>query len=525
MKKQQIHLVWGSACLGLVGLTYGLAALEEPSEPSVGPPAVRLALRPQASTTRQRALTPSAGAALTSRASSAPRATGPQAGVLEATSSSTPSEPPSAALGGAPAPFEPAPLEALRPIVDPQVAVALDPEAEALVRLLFRLRLAEGTEPKQFVAEVIANILNSLTDADKERLILALTAFDPTQKLWQYYGEGVASANLVAAHREAYDRDPSEDNFASLVEILNYQNPEGLDSQLIERLLRAHPGDESLESLLVSSAPQRAAEVFAHDGLSANERRLLIGVAARTDPSKAAAQTLELFALERQVSDLVSAMELDPKAAERFLLERRGDPVWEQLASIARLQISYDSGDSQASARAFAASWEQLSPGNLVEVLEIVANNSESWTALQSQALTRVVAAGNPELTQRVLDFAPTRERWRILAATNQRIEPGDTGNLEAERFVEFLDEEPFTAREMLATFFQIYPVLEPRDALYIAQSFQSKGDSAAAKQVLEQARLTPFVRLARQRLAEGFNLEELEEEPEETPEMESEDE
>ncbi|MBL4844560.1 MAG: hypothetical protein JKY65_03460 [Planctomycetes bacterium] len=513
MKKQQVHLSWGCICLAMVGLTYGLTGVEESRNGPAERPAVRF-LSPRANATPRTppalAAPPNSGTQATlapvlaaSERRSAPARVDLAAGNLAA----GPAVAPSAA---------PNQLKGPRPVAPAPVAITLDPDAEALIRSLFRLRREEDYEQQEYVTEAVSSIMNGLTDPQKYQLILALTAYAPRQDLWQSHVGGTVSDELVAIRSSAYDRAPTDENLESLLGLLNYQSAKELDSRLVERLLRSHPDNRILQSLFAQSSPERAAEVFGRNGLSEYERRLLVGVVAREDVVKAAALSLELFAEERSVDDLVTAMEYDPRAVEAFLQQREGDPIWRELATMARLQMSYGSDETRDSARIFATSWEQLSPENLVDALEISLDYSESWTPFQSKALTRIVATGNAELVGRVLELAPTRERWKVLVGTNYKIEPGDDSNLEAERYAEFLDDEPFAARGMLQTFFQVYPVLEPQDALMIAQSFQSKGDAETAKEVLGRSRMTTFIKKAKRHLADGLSLEELDVDDEE---------
>ncbi|MBL4844563.1 MAG: hypothetical protein JKY65_03475 [Planctomycetes bacterium] len=508
MRKQQIHLAWGSICLAMVGLTHGLTAAEgsRDKDQSARRPAVRFV--PLQASAAPKTPFASPGAALVAPPSSATQAT-----LSPSLASGRRSPPAQANLAVAgdptPAPFR---VEGPGLVPDAQFAIALHPEAEALVRALFRvrLRLDRAPDPRDFVAEIVLEIAHSLPSRDARRLILALTAYVPGQDTCEHDGDGTARNEFVAIRTSIYDRAPTSENLERLLGLLKSRSADQLDPRLIERLLRSHPDNDTLQRLFVRSAPERAAEVFGRDGLSESERRLVVGLVAREDVVKAAALALELFAEERNVDDLITAMKHDPKAVEAFLRQRKGDPTWRELATLARLRISYGSDETRESARVFARSWELLSPESLVEALDISTGYGNTWTPFQGKALTRIVESGDAELVERALQLAPTRERWRVLAGTNYKIESDDS-NPEAQRYLRFISREPFAARGMLPSFFQIYPVLEPQDALWIAQSFQSKGDAGAAREVLERARVTTFIQKAKRHLARGFSLDELE--------------
>lgn len=294
-----------------------------------------------------------------------------------------------------------------------------------------------------------------------------------------------------------------------IVKVLAHQNSDALDGELIERLLRSDPKSTTLQEMLVSAAPGRAAEVFAQGGLSLSERRSLLGVVP-DDDSQAAAQALLILEESLHHWDLITAFEFDATVTQAFLDQRRGDPTWRDLELLARLELIYEQPQF-AQVAFFTANWRKLSLGNLVLALRIL-DSEPFWSPAQSEALARIVAGGTSDQVRSALDSAPRRERWPVLSQKNWTANPsfGEPA-FEAERYGVHLQEDPFAARKLLGRFFQVCPLLEQEGALILARSFQAKGDAKAAMEVLEHAPRTPFFQTAREHLAGGFSLEDLE--------------
>lgn len=515
---QRIHLAWASVSLAMVGVGFGLGSLEagSPESPRAPAQAAESARSPSPESPPQAAPTTQTPAPVSAVSSAAPQ--------VERSEPSAPTQPAALAQGGAAAPTVPARHTTPAPLpVQPGPApVLLDPDAEALVRILLRLRLESHTEDpetpeersarqRDFVQDTIQNMFWRLEEEQKIPIYVALAALLPSEQHWQNYGSTVPP-DLLNVRRAAYERERTPKSLEVLVELLERADPEGLDHRWVEELARENPNHADLQSLLATIAPERAAKVFAEGGLTRGERELLIDVVGREDSAAAAQLALELLVESFDVDHLVSALEYDPRGTASFLQQRRGDPRWEELAAMAHLQRAYGEAETQAqNMEAVAKYWRQLSPKRLPEVLYMLEDGS--WTPLEGEILEVILAQGDPELASNLEHLLPPELQWK-LRARQDRLE-GEEWEVEAEvqYFLEFLDEAPFKARASLEDLYQAVPQPSSLGAFRLASSFQEKGDSESAVAILQRAQAGKLTSAARAQLEAGLSLSDIDEE------------
>lgn len=393
----------------------------------------------------------------------------------------------------------------------------LDPDAEALVRLLFRLRLDPSRGPDgadargrqlSFVREAVSDMLWSLAEEQKNKIYVALAALHPDQGHWSSYGE-TPPAELLRVRRMAYEQRRTPEALEALIRLLDEAEAETLDKAWIESLARAHPERAELQRLLATVAPERAAQVFAEGGLTRRERELLIDVVGQKDVAEAARMARELLLESFEVEHLVSALGYDPEGTARFLAARRGDPRWEELGAMARLKRVYENSDDTAQIVAeVERSWRQLSPQRLPEVLEML--EDASWTPVEREILDAILASGDEDMIDNVGYLAPPEVQWKLRARTDRLEGEEFDVEIEVERFLEFLNEVPFTARASLEDLYRVVPRPGERGAFRLAESFQSKGDPETAKAILERAPAGRLTEAAQRQLKAGLSLEDL---------------
>ncbi len=508
---QRIHLAWASVSLVMVGVGFGLGSLEaEPSaaaaSASPAPNAPSLAGSPLATAPSRAEVT--SGAPLAARR---PLAQGPT--TKAAAQQASPQQPPRAAPGQIVAArhVDPAHLEL------PPAPVYLDPDAESLIRILLRLGLDdEGSSQsprvrqQRFVREVIQRMFYDLKEEQKTPIYVALAALLPNQQHWQNYGSTPPPA-LLETRRRAYELRRTPENLNLLVTLLTQVEAGTLDKRWIEELARENPDHAELQTLFAAVAPGRAAGLFAEGGLTLRERELLVDVVGRRDGAAAARLALELLRESLDVDHLVSALSYDPEGTASFLQARRGDPVWEELGAMAKLQQAYEKTETQVQTHAVVVQyWQQLSPKRYPMVLEMLAD--ESWTPLEAEILAAVLASGDEELIASVKYLAPPELGWKLRAREDRR-EGTEWGvEVEVERFMQFLEEVPFRARASLEDLYRVLPQPSSRASFRLASSFQEKGDPATAKAVLQRAQEGKLTSAARAQLAAGMSLEDLNE-------------
>lgn len=520
-------LAWGGVSLAMVGLGFGLGSLEAADTPPTSSPigavasrAWELASAPESApgSLPQRASGSSLGSSSPVSAHGSSLAIQAQAPVASARASApqastAPSLPPLPILEARPAP------------------ILLDRDAEALVRILMRVELTSSedesledrTERRQeFVIEIVRDVARYATETQKARLVLAVSTLVPERDYWQWSGD--PPRVLVDVRRDAYEQQPTPENLAALLRILSEGNlAETVDKGWIEQLARANPNDQQLQQLLVSVAPERAAAVFAEGGLTHEERDLLIDVVARTDPARAGLMARELLLETMEVSQLVSAAGYDPKGTAAFLAERRGDPVWEELAAMSSIHLAYENSGRVEISSAVEDKWRQLSTAHLVEALEMLSD--ESWTPLEDEILARILASGDADLAESATYMAPPETQWKLRVEQDRA--GGADWEVEVERFLEFLDEAPFRAKANLEGFYRLLPTPSEKGSLQLAQSFQEKGDPETAKAIMKRVPAGSLRSRALAHLEASLSLQDLEEEMvmEEAEEAEEEDE
>jgi len=511
---QRIHLAWGSVSLLMVGVGFGLGTLEaEPAEVSSAPASPSAKIAPFASPLASAPAEVSSSAPL-----STPRVvqTGEARGTKEVQGTPEVAARRAASGHAPPALSERAPAPGV--VLGP-APLLLDPDAEALVRILLRLRLEpeEETTPqeeaerhKDFVAGAVRDMAYGLHEEQQARLYVALAVLLPDREYCPSWGSGVP-VGLIQARRLNYERNPTPDNLERLVSLLLRGEPESLDKRWIEQLARANPDHPGIQTLFASVAPGRVARVFAEDGLTLAERELLVDVVGREDSAAGARLALELLVESHDVNHLVSALAYDPQGTASFLQQRQGDPLWEELGAMAKLQVAHGETETMGqSEKVVATYWRQLSVERLPDVLGMLAD--ESWTPLENEILEAVLASGNEELISTLPYISPPAIRWK-LKARSDRLEGSDPeAEMEVERFLEFLEEAPFTARASLEDFYKVLPQPSSKGAFRLAASFQEKGDVETAKSILERAREGKLTTLARAQLAAGLSLSELDE-------------
>ncbi|MBL4844558.1 MAG: hypothetical protein JKY65_03450 [Planctomycetes bacterium] len=381
---------------------------------------------------------------------------------------------------------------------------------EDLLSALFRIPLGPSNERTWAISKTLERgVLDGLTDASKRHLILASSLRLPGHELWKDWPDPeFPLEESVAIRRTGYEQAPTKKSLQRLLDVLQEQDTKDQDPELIESLLRSHPDDETLQRMLAARAPERISEVFARDGLTRSERRLLIEQIGEEDPREAAALALALFEESRASEDFKSALRKDARAANAFFRERRLDPAWRDLELAIRLELNpvktLPKSDPEEA---------PLSPREAIEeaVYDLESATEGGWTAQHADLLARVVPLGDWDLIDSALSGVPARERWQRLAEANYRPDPR-ASRYEAEIYWYLLQQEPFAARDLWQTFLAVCPILDPLDSKNIAESFQSKGDPGKAREALFAAPPTRFITQAKRYLARGVSLEYLDE-------------
>ena len=495
--RQQVHFAWGGVSLLLAGVGYYLGTIEVAAEAQPSAPPLACALAHRADPPG-RAATSAPGAPGQPSPGPRPKASGSVGG------ESAPAAPADASLSPAGAASDSAePAEPTEPLpvriferTPTSLALALDPDAEALVRALLRIGPLPEGDPAEYLADAISNLNGSISEERYRALVRAAFAYAPEGDAWRF--GGVVGPDLVAVANAKFEAAPSPETLSELIQALSYAP----DPVLIERLARANPDDEALQALVAAYLPERARELFSLNGLTRSERVALVSVEGN------AALALELLAEEFDRELLRQAYSLDPEATLAAVEKHAGDPRWRGAGTLLGLQAHLEAGEEDKALESFARGWRELDREQLVQALEELQGWTDgSWRPAQREALESLLVGADEETTDELLYLAPADLRWKILR--NSRAGNLDPA-LEVENYISFLSERPFRAREQLGEFLDLLPQLGGRAALSLAATFQELGDSQAAAIILNRAQDGIRVRQGRELLSRSLSLDTL---------------
>lgn len=375
----------------------------------------------------------------------------------------------------------------------PVLEVELDPQAEALIQALLRLRVVSG-EPVDLAEEVLGGLAKHVTPERGASLFLALFAYAP-DALGGWPSEFPMTADYVYARHKLYLLEGTDQRLWELGQAVGGAPVGILDLRWLETLCRTHPEQGLFDWAFAALAPERAQALFAaqKSGLRAIQRDFLVRGLARSSPTRAAAFALESLLETEDHKFLALAMDHDPVGTAAFLKSSASDPLVASMATLVRLEESHSSCESISDwlehHRHVEQAWRSLPAKFLPEVLKLLAWEG-AWTPLEEQILTSILARGDSDLARRSLETSPYRLRLRYLASL-----AGIPG-FRRDVFEDAFESEPFAAHRDLDILIRLLPKfpnspgagLDSNLALHLAIRLQSLGDSEAAATLLHGA-------------------------------------
>lgn len=380
-----------------------------------------------------------------------------------------------------------------------------DPSALHLVGLLRSVSPPPRAFPESPLERAFDRVLELLGDKDRGQVLAAISLQDPAMELWEAHAKG---PELLAAIVSVYEARPEAGYSEVLVGLLSWVDPSELDRTLLSRLARDWPDDERVRDLIrfadEAAAEPRLEPASAGPTAASSEERA--GGGSHTEaPAEAELDEWQDLLARGGLDSLRYAFVDDPRGAEAFLKKHGASPRWTILGALARPQGRSDSVAVSEALRLVEQGWESLTSEDLARVTPLLEEHSR-WLPLQRKILTKL-AASDEGLASAHSSEASPRTNFLLAVAYAERVGADNESFDLAETYLELLESEPFMARRLLPTLWEVVPRLKLRVGFRIAEDFQSLGDSATAAEVLRHVAPNWQLRAAQAHLAGGHSL------------------